>query len=52
LSLCKRFVELNHGEIDVVSKDGEGTTFKVTLPAEREHVDLCTDQHKSKAKLA
>jgi len=52
LSLCKRFVELNHGEIHVVSKDGEGTTFKVTLPAEREHVDLCTDQHKSKAKLA
>ena len=52
LSLCKRFVELNHGEIDVVSKDGEGTTFKVILPAEREHVDLCTDQHKSKAKLA
>ncbi|KXZ66885.1 Autoinducer 2 sensor kinase/phosphatase LuxQ [Acinetobacter venetianus] len=51
LSLCKRFVELNHGEIHVVSKDGEGTTFKVTLPAEREHVDLCTDQHKSKAKL-
>ncbi|ERP96080.1 histidine kinase [Acinetobacter sp. COS3] len=52
LSLCKRFVELNHGEIHVVSKDGEGTTFKVTLPAEREHVDLCTDQRKSKAKLA
>ncbi|HBO72984.1 MAG TPA: two-component sensor histidine kinase [Acinetobacter sp.] len=52
LSLCKRFVELNHGEIHVVSKDGEGTTFKVTLPAEGEHVDLCTDQHKSKAKLA
>ncbi|WP_019383708.1 sensor histidine kinase [Acinetobacter venetianus] len=52
LSLCKRFVELNHGEIHVVSKDGEGTTFKVTLPAEREQVDLCTDQHKSKAKLA
>lgn len=52
LSLCKRFVELNHGEIHVVSKDGEGTTFKVTLPAEREHVDLCTDQHKGKAKLA
>ncbi|MHA3983055.1 sensor histidine kinase [Acinetobacter venetianus] len=52
LSLCKRFVELNHGEIHVVSKDGEGTTFKVTLPAEREHADLCTDQHKSKAKLA
>lgn len=33
LVLCKRFVDLNKGQIEVVSKEGEGTTFKVTLPA-------------------
>lgn len=33
LVLCKRFVDLNHGEITVHSKHGEGTTFKVVLPA-------------------
>lgn len=33
LVLCKRFVDLNHGEISVQSKEGEGTTFKVILPA-------------------
>ena len=38
LTLCKRFVDLNQGEICVSSKEGEGTTFKVTLPE-------ATDQH-------
>lgn len=33
LVLCKRFVDLNQGKIEVLSKEGEGTTFKVTLPA-------------------
>ena len=32
LVLCKRFVDLNHGQIFVESKQGEGTTFKVWLP--------------------
>lgn len=52
LSLCKRFVEMNLGEINVTSHEGEGTVFTVLLPIEREHADLCTEQHKSKAKLA
>ncbi|MDR7655299.1 HAMP domain-containing histidine kinase [Acinetobacter junii] len=51
LSLCKRFVELNHGEISVTSQEGEGTVFKVRLPAERQNAELSTEQHKSKAKL-
>ena len=51
LSLCKRFVEMNLGEINVSSNEGEGTVFTVLLPIEREQVDLCTDQQKSKAKL-
>lgn len=33
LVLCKRFIDLNHGEIFVDSREGEGTTFNVTLPA-------------------
>lgn len=33
LVLCKRFIDLNNGTIDVFSKEGEGTTFKVVLPA-------------------
>ncbi|WAU72937.1 sensor histidine kinase [Acinetobacter sp. TR11] len=52
LSLCKRFVDLNHGEISVSSNEGEGTIFKVVLPAANEPIDLCVEQHKSKAKLA
>ncbi|NLN56659.1 MAG: HAMP domain-containing histidine kinase, partial [Gammaproteobacteria bacterium] len=32
LVLCKRFVDLNHGQIVAESKEGEGTTFKVSLP--------------------
>lgn len=33
LVLCKRFIDLNQGQISVQSKEGEGTVFKVTLPA-------------------
>ena len=32
LVLCKRFVELNFGQIEIDSKEGQGTTFKVYLP--------------------
>lgn len=32
LSICKRFVEANGGSIEVKSKEGKGTTFKVKLP--------------------
>ena len=52
LTLCKRFVDLNHGEISVSSNEGEGTIFKVVLPAANEPIDLCVEQHKTKAKLA
>jgi two-component system, sensor histidine kinase and response regulator len=33
LILCKEFIEKNDGEIRVVSKESEGTTFTFTLPA-------------------
>lgn len=32
LVLCKRFVDINHGQITVHSEQGKGTTFKVILP--------------------
>ncbi|WP_216938452.1 sensor histidine kinase KdpD, partial [Acinetobacter sp. BY484] len=32
LVLCKRFIDLNHGQIEVDSKEGRGTTFTVHLP--------------------
>jgi len=32
LVLCKRFVDLNKGEISVTSKEGVGSTFIVSLP--------------------
>ena len=51
LTLCKRFVDLNHGEISVSSNEGEGTIFKVVLPAANEPIDLCVVQHKTKANL-
>lgn len=52
LALCKRFVEMNLGEISASSKEGEGTLFTVRLPIAREHVDSCVEQHKSQEKLA
>ncbi|MDR7015658.1 HAMP domain-containing sensor histidine kinase [Acinetobacter sp. 3657] len=51
LALCKRFVEMNLGEISASSKEGGGTQFTVLLPAAREHVDSCIEQHKSQEKL-
>lgn len=32
LVLCKRFIDLNQGTISVVSQEGQGTIFKVSLP--------------------
>ncbi len=32
LSICKKFVEANGGSIEVESKEGKSTTFKITLP--------------------
>ena len=44
LMLCKRFVDLNNGEIQVESKEGVGTTFTVTLPsATNHHQALCAE---------
>jgi PAS domain S-box-containing protein len=42
LAICKRLVEAHGGKIDVKSKLGEGTTFKVTLPINPEFVkEVC-----------
>lgn len=47
LVLCKRFVDLNFGEIKVSSKEGEGTIFKVWLPiATSNHQTLSTESKK------
>jgi len=32
LILCKEFIELNNGKINVESKEGEGSTFRISLP--------------------
>jgi signal transduction histidine kinase len=46
LVLCKRFVEINQGEIQVQSKEGEGTLFKVTLPQAESYLALSQNQKK------
>jgi len=33
LILCKDFIELNKGSIEVESKSGLGSTFKIKIPA-------------------
>ena len=52
LSLCKQFVEMNLGEINVTSKEGEGTIFTVLLPVARDHIALSSEPHKTKSKIA
>src|SRR5690606_1865376 len=48
LVLCKRFIDLNHGEIFVDSREGEGTIFNVILPvATSTHQALTQDQIKT-----
>ena len=39
LAICKRLVEAHGGKINVTSKLGEGTTFKVTLPISQDFVE-------------
>ncbi|CAD78983.1 light-regulated histidine kinase 1 [Rhodopirellula baltica SH 1] len=34
LALCKRIVERHHGTISLISEEGEGSTFRVSLPAD------------------
>ncbi|GAB5516687.1 MAG: PAS domain-containing sensor histidine kinase [Rhodopirellula baltica] len=36
LALCKRIVERHHGTISLISEEGEGSTFLVSLPAENQ----------------
>lgn len=36
LVLCKHFVDLNHGELSVTSKEGVGSIFKITLPKNKQ----------------
>ncbi|WP_374664693.1 sensor histidine kinase [Acinetobacter sp.] len=49
LILCKRFIEMNHGEISVESKQGEGSLFQVTFPLALSHHALETrSQHGDK----
>ena len=33
LALCKKIIENHHGQISVTSEPGEGTAFKILLPA-------------------
>ncbi|WP_037225708.1 sensor histidine kinase, partial [Rhodopirellula baltica] len=34
LALCKRIVERHHGTISLISEEGEGSNFRVSLPIE------------------
>jgi signal transduction histidine kinase len=38
LALCKEFVQINNGTIQVESEPGKGSTFCATLPAEMSHL--------------
>ena len=39
LAICKNFVEINEGKIEVESIEGKGSKFTVTLPVKRCHND-------------
>ena len=45
LVLCKRFIDLNHGQISVSSNEGQGTTFKVVLPGQVHHTAVVVQNH-------
>lgn len=51
LTLCKRFVDLNLGSIKVESKEGEGTTFRVILPAAQHVTDNVIEHADTEVKL-
>jgi signal transduction histidine kinase len=38
LSIVKKIVQMHHGRINVESKPGEGTTFRITIPKKSESV--------------
>jgi signal transduction histidine kinase len=38
LALCKEFVQINKGTIQVESEPGKGSTFCITLPTETPHL--------------
>ncbi len=48
LVLCKRFVDLNKGEISVTSKEGVGSTFIVSLPRSNSAHQALSLEHPSK----
>lgn len=51
LVLCKRFIDLNHGEIRVTSKEGEGSLFTVLLPAVQESAQCLNDEQSSQNQI-
>ena len=51
LTLCKRFVDLNHGSIQVSSQQGKGTMVQIKLPMTVEQVTRAVELHKSEAKF-
>lgn len=50
LVLCKRFIDLNHGQIYVESHQGKGTTFFVKLPkVTNDHQALTVEAHQAES---
>ncbi|WP_130804386.1 sensor histidine kinase [Acinetobacter ihumii] len=47
LTLCKRFIDLNLGQISVSSKEGQGTIFKVVLPCATDVGEVLIEQKDS-----
>ena len=51
LAICKRFIELHGGSITVESEEGEGSTFTVILPIQRNGVLNYSSQTQTKTHL-